>query len=361
MNYPVTIAFLGDISLNDDYRVLYEKGLNPFEAVESVFNDCDLVVGNLECLLQGTNGENLLKKPRLHTDENTINYAKKFNLGLACLANNHVYDNLEDGFQKTLDYLSDNKIAHIGASFKEDFNAPYVYNKGDIKIGILNYVTDDTNPKLPENAAFNLNLFDKKRAINDIKTIKSEVDHVAVFIHWGGKMEGSMFPDIEQPELARLLIDNGADIIIGHHSHTVQPYEIYQGKYIFYSLGNFCFSDISFEGRRYELDRKRTNPSVIVKIKFLKSGFDLEIIRTTKKNCFIYANNDFKPDIIKMSYQKNILYKAPFWSIYLFFEKKIYPIISYFFLNQRNPIKQLRKIRWASIKKHFIRFLKPVN
>ena len=114
-----TITFLGDISLNDKYNYLYKNGEKPFESLKDILFGSDFVVGNLECLAKGDKGENLLKRPRLKTNLETLNYLKDLNLGLALLAHNHTYDNLEDGFLKTINFLKGNSIAYIGAGLSQ--------------------------------------------------------------------------------------------------------------------------------------------------------------------------------------------------------------------------------------------------
>lgn len=359
MTNILRINFVGDISLNDAYRNMYKKGLKPFKALEPMFLNCDLVIGNLECLIQGSEGENTLKIPRLKTDINTINFLKDINLSVACLANNHAYDNLEDGFKKTTTYLESIGIEHLGASITGHEYVPYIYTKNNIKIGILNYVTDDTNPCIPPNVRLKLNIFKIESASNDIKILKDQVDQIVVFIHWGGKMEGAMYPDIYQPKVAHKIIDFGADLIIGHHSHTLQPYEIYNGKYIFYSLGNFCFADVFFEGKRIELDKKRTNPSIILSVDFSKSNYAIQMYGIKNNYNIIEPDNTIVPNKIKqLTYNKTLLYKFPFWEIYFLYEKKIYPTQAYFFSNNRNPFNQILKLKLKSILKHLIRFFK---
>ena len=85
-----SISFLGDISLNNGYNNLYSERKKPFKKVYNILNDSELVIGNLECLAKSEQGENLLKKPRLHTNLETLNYLKQINLNLALLANNQV-------------------------------------------------------------------------------------------------------------------------------------------------------------------------------------------------------------------------------------------------------------------------------
>ena len=155
----ILLSFLGYISLNDGYNVLYERGEKPFKQIESILNKSDLVLDNLECLAESKQGENLIKKPRLKTKLETLNYLKDINLGLACLANNHCYDNLEEGFNNIISFLSENCINCIGASISGNENEPYIYKKNGIKIAILNYVNKDTNPNLPKDAKVNPNGF----------------------------------------------------------------------------------------------------------------------------------------------------------------------------------------------------------
>src|SRR6056297_425775 len=95
------ISFIGDISLNGKYINFCQKGLKPFNYLENEFESADYVIGNLESIAKGTEGENLQKKPRLTTTVNTLEYLKDIYLDVACLAQNHVYDHLEDGFVKT--------------------------------------------------------------------------------------------------------------------------------------------------------------------------------------------------------------------------------------------------------------------
>ncbi|RJP75083.1 MAG: CapA family protein [Desulfobacteraceae bacterium] len=273
----VNVAFTGDIIFNNNYIDLYNSGINPFVNLNSVFFDKDFVIGNLECLVKGENGENLLRKPRLHTTLETLNFLKKINISMVSLAQNHIYDQLEDGFKKTIAFLEKNGILWLGAGqTKKEAAQPQIICHKGIKIGFLNYVTEDTHPNLPENANVYLNIFNEQSVYEDIKNLKSSIDHLVLLLHWGGRMEGELFPDFEQPIIAKKLIDAGADLIIGHHSHSFQPFEIYKGKYIFYSLGNFCLSDFVFEGSSFVMPA-RMKIAGIVFINFLKNNYTVSI------------------------------------------------------------------------------------
>jgi poly-gamma-glutamate capsule biosynthesis protein CapA/YwtB (metallophosphatase superfamily) len=322
----VNISFIGDIGLNDHYINLTDCRINPFAALDPFLKNTHLLVGNLECVLKG-NGENYHKKPRISTTPEALMNVKHIRLGLATLATNHVYDNLEDGLQKTLEFLDGHHIAGMGASLvKEDASKPYIFTKNDLSFCFLNYITRDTNPSLPDQAGVYLNEFSLDRCIADLAD-HSNNDFRIVLMHWGGRFEGGLYPDYDQPELARKLIDHGADLIIGHHSHTLQPYEKYKGKYIFYSLGNFCFSDINFEGKIRKMSSRRERESVIVCARFDKQGYELSFVPVRNEQLILKVRR-----IVLLKWLwRNICFFflkfKPLWYLYKFSFMKIRPVM----------------------------------
>lgn len=328
----LNIAFLGDISLNDDYVELYNRGANPFQEIETELEKADFVIGNLECMVKSDEGENLLKSPRLSTTLDTLNYLKQIQLSIVTLANNHVYDHLLDGYQKTCAKLDELGIENMGAGLsKEVAVAPKILKKNGITVGFLNYVTEDTHPNLPDNSSVHLNYFDKEAAQKDIIELKSKVDHVVILLHWGGTVENGYYPDKYQLEIARAMIRWGADLIIGHHSHTFQPFEALKDKMVFYSLGNFCFSDINFENKVIELQRDRHMKSAIVSISFMKRGYNFEIIPFLIKNNRLLLHYSLNKEFEKRNQRFQLLLNNSwFWPIYRFKLKKVNPVIFFF-------------------------------
>lgn len=347
----VKISFLGDISLNNYYNTLYSNSERPFFKIEDILFSSDLVVGNLESLAKSKKGENLLKHPRLNTKLETLNYLKQINLNLALLANNHVYDNLEDGFKKTVHFLKENEIYYIGAGFsKEEARKPFITKIDNQKICILNYITEDTNPKLPDNAGVYLNWFNKNKVIEDIKGYKKHCDKIFLCLHWGGKVEGGYYPDWEQPAIAKELIKVGADLIVGHHSHTLQPHEIYKGKYIFYSLGNFCFADIHCDGNIHKIERGRKTESIILKIIFKKSNYTVNIFPIENKKMHIVKNEEIFKKLTKRNRIFILISKYKLlWQGYFFKYKYIDPIIFFLWGNDHNFIQQINKLSFKKI------------
>jgi len=137
------------------------------------------------------------------------------------VANNHTYDYLKQGYEDTKAALEMQNIGYFG-------DGPSLVKeiKG-MKFGFLGY-TVFVNSKSFEN-----------RLKEDITYLKNQGCIVIVNFHWG--IERVYTPDVTQKKLAYFAIDNGADMIIGHHPHVVQSIEKYKNKIICYSLGNFCF------------------------------------------------------------------------------------------------------------------------
>lgn len=340
-----TIIFLGDICLNDDYNTFWKKDLKPFASLEGLLTQADLVVGNLECLARGDQGTNPLRPYALTAEPETLGYLKDISMGLACLANNHIYDNLDSGFSKTLDILKAAGIAHAGASLEGREGEPFIFSSGGLEIGILNYVTRDTNPQRPVGARAGLNWFTLDKAKDDIRKLRETVDQVVIFPHWGGRMEGSLYPEPALRELAHQLVDLGADLIVGHHSHTLQPFEIYRGKHIYYSLGNFCFSDVYKDGVKSESDHARTRRSMLLRVDFRSGGYAVRHVGLVNEGRRIRPLTEGELKLRDLSGKRPLLYRQPIWSLYYFYEKNLYKIFRYFFANGRDPLKQLFRIK----------------
>ena len=356
MEQKVKTSFLGDICLNGVYEEMYLTGKKPFKNIKKIFDDDTIVIGNLECFSRGKDGVNELKKPRLDTSLDTLNYLKDFNLQIACLANNHVFDHLDDGFEKTIKFLSENNIEKLGASLDDEiYSQPFILEENGIKIGLLNYVTKDTNPNAPEGTKVNLNWFDVDKTVTEINGIKDKVDHVVIILHWGGRVEGGLYPDFDQPKTARKLIDAGADLIIGHHSHTVQPFEVYKGKHIFYSLGNFCFSDFVFECENYIMPKRRRS-SQIVLVDFNKKSYEVSVKYFFNKNHTLVSNDQYAKQIAFRNFIfKRFLKYIFFWKLYYFNHLKIMPIVFYLQRDDMSIVEKLGRLKFSKLKKYIVK------
>lgn len=345
------ISFLGDISLNDNYVQLADKNEHPFKNISPLLNKSDFVVGNLECLCEGKRTSNL-PLPVLKTNLKTLEYLKEIPVSVVSLAANHVGDNYEAGFDCTIDFLKQNNIHYLGASYlKTDAEKPLILEKDGIKIALYNYLGSDFKKPVPLDFTVKVNMYEKEKIIADIRKLKSEVDHIVLIFHWGTRVEEGLCPDWYQMQDAKLFIDAGADIIIGHHSHTFQPYEVYKGKFIFYSLGNFCISDVHWNNKVMRLDRRRAFKSAIPTITFSKSIYTVQFDYIKNKNGFINPLK-YKPFSYRI-YQIvfPLLQIKSFWNVFFFYHRKIDWILCYFFgrgrslQNMFNDLIQIKRIR----------------
>ena len=145
------------------------------------------------------------------------------------LENNHVLDHGDEGYEDTISTLND---AGIKYSNSREIG---VYSVDGTDIAMLSYLCIDRYDKPVGNYA---NLYEKVAA--DIQYTKQLYPIVIVSFHWGNELD--YIPTDRQKKMGRLAVDSGADLVIGHHSHRMNPIEEYNGVYICYSLGNFCFS-----------------------------------------------------------------------------------------------------------------------
>ena len=230
----ITISFAGDVTMGNykgsPYYGTFDNEFQNrggdfdyfFENVKDVFADDDLSVLNLEGPL--TTAQNAkVKKFAFKGDPSYVNILKSGNIEAVTLANNHSEDYFEEGMKDTKFILDENDIKYFGLGEKA------IVETNGINVGLLGY------NGLSENYTKE-NLDNMKR---DIESLEKEADMVAVYFHWG--VEKSYSPNQTQKDFAYNAIDYGSDLVIGSHPHVLQGIEEYNGKYIAYSLGNFCF------------------------------------------------------------------------------------------------------------------------
>jgi poly-gamma-glutamate synthesis protein (capsule biosynthesis protein) len=167
-------------------------------------------------------------------------------LSAVSLANNHALDFYDRGYTSTREYLAEWSIAHFGQPFNTAGNLSVRLPVGNKQLCLVGY--------------HELFKSDPASVISEIEYIRPLCWRVIVMPHWGVEYEGT--PSSEQRSLAQQFLDAGADAIIGAHPHVVQTVEIYDGKPIFYSLGNFMFDqDFSWD----------TTHGLLVHVTFLES------------------------------------------------------------------------------------------
>lgn len=214
-----------------------------FNKVNNNLNSGDIVFGNLEVVLSNKN-----LKPKninsicLRGEPYCVNCLKEAGFNVLSIANNHALEHGIEAFKDTLNILFENEISTVGLKDNESNPIPLIINKNGLKIGIIGCSTIiDHNSKLPLYYFYNNSLF------TAIKKLKNEVDFTIVSIHWG--YEHIEKPSPEQIILGRKMVDSGANLVLGHHSHCIQGCEEYNNALIVYSLGNFVF-DLKNESSR---------------------------------------------------------------------------------------------------------------
>lgn len=271
---------VGDISLQ------MRKHEYPFKNVKEVFDNKDVLFGNLETVLS-TQGVNAKKSVVLQSHPKNIGYLKDAKFDVLNFANNHVLDLGVEGFKNTLDILKKNNFDVIGANDNEYAPQYLLLERNEVKLGFLGYTIGRF--KVPKGIA--INKIDDKNILADIEHIKNKCDFIIVSLHWG--TENVFYPSPKQIDLAHSLIDHGATLILGHHPHVIQGIEKYNDGLIAYSLGNFQFDP--------KLSQSKTNESIILNVNFDKNGIkDYDITP-------VIINDDFSPVLIEGEVKEKIL------------------------------------------------------
>ena len=238
-NEGLTIVFAGDLMLDRGTRELIEvKGVDDlFENVHDVTGSSDFTVANLECAACDSTCKPVDKKFNFRANPEWISSLYKNGITHLVLANNHSFDFGEDGIKQTVSNLQHTGIKPIGYSQNNNTaSEPTILHKGNDSVAIFSscFLKMNNRSVSSENAS---TLTEKISAFK----LKHPAYILLVCLHWGIEMDNR--PSEEQIQQAHQLIDAGADAILGHHPHVVQPIELYKGKYIFYSLGNFIFDN----------------------------------------------------------------------------------------------------------------------
>ena len=241
-NHDLNIIFVGDVMLDDKPGELIKRGIDPFANVATLFNNSDISIGNLECVV-GTTGKVDKDKPySFRANPRVIPLLKKYFSAIS-LANNHSVDYGITAFSQMLDLFDKHGLAYFGAGRNINAaNEPIMFNVKGKKIAILSF--DFFMPRSYEALDDRPGVAwgDEDNAIFDIKAarLKHHADIVIVYPHWG--IEYRKIADKHQIDIAHKMIDAGADAVVGGHPHVTQNVEVYKNKPIFYSLGNFVFS-----------------------------------------------------------------------------------------------------------------------
>lgn len=236
----VELAFVGDVMLADGPGRVIAQGRDPFAHVAQRLRQADLRIANLECVV--ARGGKALDKPWTFRAHPRVLPVLQRHVDVVSLANNHSGDFGREAFTEMLGLLEQAALPHFGGgrNLREAHRAHLIERRG-VKIALLGY--NEFFPRHFEAGADHAGVAwsEDEQVLEGIRRARSELgaDVVIPFMHWG--TEGEQRANDRQRELARRMIDAGADAVVGAHPHVVQDTETHRGKPIFYSLGNFVF------------------------------------------------------------------------------------------------------------------------
>lgn len=240
----ITITCTGDLTIGGDNY--HHKGKKFYDELKKNNDDISFTMSNVRDIFRHDD-MTLVNFEGTFTDSKYVPDKKKgndfiFNISpsyvnvltdnyieAVSLENNHVMDHGDEGYEETIQTLRDAGIVYSTSTQMG------VYSVKGIEIAMLSYLCIDRYDK--PIGGYN-NLYEKVEA--DIRATKQLYPIVIVSFHWG--IEKYYRPTENQLKMGRLAVDAGADLVVGHHSHRINPIEEYKGVYICYSLGNFCFS-----------------------------------------------------------------------------------------------------------------------
>lgn len=227
----LTLSVVGDCTLGTDETFDYDTSLNAYyenygadyflQNVKDIFSADDLTIANFE----GTLTDSDEREDKTFAFKAPASYASILTGGsveAVNTANNHSHDYGDQSFDDTLAALDDAGIVHFG------YDETAVMDVKGIKVGLVGiYELYD-------------HLEREQQLKDNIAKVKADgAQLIIVIFHWGNETE--TVPDSNQTILGRIAIDEGADLVCGHHPHVLQGIETYKGRNIVYSLGNFCF------------------------------------------------------------------------------------------------------------------------
>lgn len=237
------LKITGDINLTDGYFDVsfgvgskLKQGFNPFQHIQRNVEDC--WIGNFEGVASETSEKTGNAAMQFRVDPQYLNHLKHFNL--YGIANNHAMQHGANAYQRTFDYLTSCGCLCFGSNAQKS----QVFEHQGRTVTITGFSQRiDAFSKEPcywHNPEY-------KEIEQEIRQLPEDAFKI-VFVHWGNEFINR--PSSPQKRFAHWLVDVGFDMVIGMHPHVLQGYEQYQGKYIFYSLGNFVF-DMPWEPTKY--------------------------------------------------------------------------------------------------------------
>lgn len=304
----VTIGFVGDILLDDEYAVLANL-LNRGGTIRDGISEevlwalwgVDVLVANNEFpyTKRGTPTEE--KTYTFRADPDTVSYLQDMGVDLAVLANNHIFDFGEEGLLDTLSTLKEAEIPYIGAGKNiEEASAPVYFIVNDIKIAFV-AATQIERLENPDTRGATDSLsgvfrcLDPSKLYEVVREADANSDFVIVYMHWG--TENVEEPDWAQLDQAQGLAAAGADLIIGNHPHCLQGIEYYGDTPVIYSLGNFWFNSKTVDTGMVQVEVDENGLKSFRFVPAIQSDCRVKLAEGTEKERILAHMRELSPNV----------------------------------------------------------------
>lgn len=235
-----TLAAVGDIRLDGPVGELIRRfgPRHPTSKLGAALR-ADVVLGNLECSVT-RRGKKLEKTWNFRSPPEHLAALAQGGFNLVTVANNHSFDYGREGFLDTLAHLRKAGLAFIGGGRdRAEAESLRVIEKNGLRIGFLGFTSTHPEQAWARADKPGVAYSDFGRLPSIVASARPRVDVLVVVFHGGTELAKE--PNSIQKAFARAAVEAGADLVIGHHPHVLQPVEVYRGKPILYSIGNFLF------------------------------------------------------------------------------------------------------------------------
>ena len=236
----VCLVFAGDIMLDDGPGKEVAKGVDPFLDFASTLTDADFTIGNLECVI-ARSGTKVEKPYNFRADTRCIPLLSRY-FDAVCVANNHSGDFGPEALVEQCQHLEQANLRYFGGGRNlAEAHRPLIIEAHGLRIAVLGY--NEFKPRSFEAGESRAGVAwsEDEHVLRDIQLARTQykADLVIPFMHWGYEVQPE--PNDRQRDFSRVMIDAGADVVVGGHPHITQGAEYYKGHLIVYSLGNFVF------------------------------------------------------------------------------------------------------------------------
>lgn len=280
----ITVVFCGDVMLDWGVKEVFEeKGPSyPLARIRGFLSKFDYRFCNLECPISDSGQPDPEKKYVFQAAARSADILSYGGFNGVSLANNHSMDFGREGLMNTMIELSARGIQYTGAGMDAgEAHMPVLAEIRGIRLAILGYTNIGTNTSYAGAGVPGIARAAEDLMRRDIQFCKRFSDFVIVTLHWGE--EYTDYPTQDQVDLAHAVIEAGADAVVGHHAHIYQGVEIYRGKPVFYSLGNFLFGSTN----------ENIRDNILVSLGFRKDRIDSFEIYAVNGNTD--PSNPFQP------------------------------------------------------------------